>query len=294
MSAPYVCRYCRQASDPAALACPNCGAPLDVRALTSRSGWEEQPAIKDMARIQFGHSHLQVSGFQVPVADFGLAGEEWIYFSHHVLLWADASVQLSNAPFANGWNRMLAGLPLIMVEARGPGHIALSENHAGDVIALPLQAGQQMWVREHRFLAATGNVSYSWQQSDVWFVTGSGNDRKFHYPLGRFGDTFTAQNGPGLTLLHAPGDTFIRDLQSGETVLTQPSALLYRDLSVTAHLHLEYPHSQGMGWLGSRYQMRNVWLRLVGPGRVAIQSVFERPEGAEVITGGSYATTMAW
>ena len=26
----------------------------------------------------------------------------------------------------------------------------------------------------------------------------------------------------------------------------QPSALLYRDLSVQMHLHLEYPHSQGL------------------------------------------------
>ena len=42
-----------------------------------------------------------------------------------------------------------------MLEAHGPGHIALSDNHAGEVIALPLQHGQSMWVKEHRFLTAT-------------------------------------------------------------------------------------------------------------------------------------------
>ena len=49
-----------------------------------------------------------------------------------------------------GWKRMKAGLPLIMMEAHGPGHIALSDNHAGEVIALPLQHGQQMWVKRAR------------------------------------------------------------------------------------------------------------------------------------------------
>ena len=85
---------------------------------------------------------------------------------------------------AGGWNRVLAGMPLIMLEARGPGHVALSDNHAGDVIALPLMPGQRMWVREHRFLTATGNVTYTWERTDVWFVTGSGDERETHYPLG--------------------------------------------------------------------------------------------------------------
>ena len=54
-------------------------------------GWEQLPPIKDMARIQFGQSRVQIEGTQVPVADFNLGGQEWISLSHHVLLWADAS-----------------------------------------------------------------------------------------------------------------------------------------------------------------------------------------------------------
>ena len=54
---------------------------------------------------------------------------------------------------------MLSGLPLIMVEARGPGRIALSGDRPGELIALPLMPGRTMWTREHRFLTATGNVT---------------------------------------------------------------------------------------------------------------------------------------
>jgi uncharacterized protein (AIM24 family) len=292
-AAAYICRYCRQPSDPTGAACPMCGAPFDVGQIVSRSGWEQVPPIKDMARIQFGRSHLQIEGSQVPVADFNLADGDSVYFSHHVLLWADASTRMANSPMADGWNRVMAGLPLVMLEAWGPGHVALSENHAGDVIALPLAAGQQIWVREHRFLAASGGLRYAWQQSQVWFQTGSGNEREWHYPLGRFEDQFAADQGPGLLLLHAPGDTFIRDLAPGQTILIQPSALVYRDASVQTHLHLEYPQSAGFGGWG-RLQLRTVWLRLVGPGRVAVQSVFERPEHAEPIMSSSYATSHRW
>ena len=91
----YTCRYCRLPSDAGGVSCPNCGAPVDVKAVVSRSGWTQQPPITDMARIQFGQSRLQIEGNQVPVADFNLSGQEWIYFSHHVLLWADESAQLN-------------------------------------------------------------------------------------------------------------------------------------------------------------------------------------------------------
>jgi uncharacterized protein (AIM24 family) len=295
MTAPaFHCRYCRQLSDPTATACPRCGAPIDVRAHVSASGWQRQPATKDMARIQFGQSRLQIEGTYVPVADFALTGDDYIYFSHHNLLWADPDAQLTNMSLAGGWTRMMAGMPLIMVEGRGPGHIALSDNHAGDLVVLPLEHGQRMWVREHRFLAATGNVKYTWEQSPVWYVTGSGDERETHYPMGMYGDIFGAQGAPGLLLLHSPGNTFVRDLAPRETMLVQPSALLYRDLSVNMHLHLEYPNSPGLFSWRRSYNYRSMWLRLIGPGRVAVQSVYQRPENAEPITSHSYATSRSW
>jgi uncharacterized protein (AIM24 family) len=276
-----------------AASCPSCGAALDIRQVVSRSGWIEQPPIKDMARIQFGQSRVQIEGAYVPVADFDLVGQEWIYFSHHALLWTDPSVQLSNTSLVGGWNRMLSGLPLIMVEARGPGHVALSGDRAGELVALPLQPGRQVWTREHRFLTATGNVTYTWQNTGIWYNTGSGDDRETHYPLGQFGDLFYAQQTPGLLLLHSPGNTFLRDLAPGESILVQPGSLLYCDVSVSMRLHLEYPQGfQRVSWRSS-FSQRTIWLRLVGPGRVAVSSVFGHTS-SEAITANSPASVQRW
>jgi uncharacterized protein (AIM24 family) len=115
-----------------------------------------------------------------------------------------------------------------------------------------------------------------------------------HYPMGRYGDVFGAHGAPGLLLLHAPGNVFIRDLQPGETLLIQPSSLLYRDVSVRMALHLEYPRSMGFSFWRSSWSYRSIWVRLWGPGRVAVQSVYEPPEDNEVIVNHSYATTHHW
>jgi uncharacterized protein (AIM24 family) len=212
-----------------------------------------------------------------------------------VLLWTEPQTRLTNMPMKGAWNRKMAGLPLIMVEARGPGHLALSDNHAGEIVALPMQHGQQIWVREHRFLAATGNINYDWYPSDVWYETGQdSDDREMHYPMGQYGDVFGAQAAPGLLLLHAPGNVFIRDLRQGETLLIQPSSLLYRDVTVRMALHLEYPRNQGISFWRSSWSYRSIWVRLWGPGRVAVQSVYEPPEDTEAIRRHSYATTHRW
>jgi uncharacterized protein (AIM24 family) len=291
----YTCRFCRLPSDASGTSCPNCGAPVDVKSVVSDSGWQEQPAVKDMARIQFGQSTCQIEGTYVPTADFGLAGDDSIYFSHHCVLWTEPTVQMTAMPMAGGWNRVRAGLPLVMLEARGPGHIALSDDAPGEVVAIPIQHGHSVWVREHRFLAATGNVNYTWQQSGIWITTGAGNDQETHFPLGMFIDIFHAEGGPGLLLLHSPGNMFIRDLRQGETICIQPSSLVYKDPTVGMQLHLEYPNAGAMnfGW-HSAFSYRQVWLRMWGPGRVAVQSVFERPENSGQITSHSPATRTVW
>jgi uncharacterized protein (AIM24 family) len=276
--------------------CPHCGAPVDVRERVSDSGWIEQPAIRDMARIRFSRSTCQISGTYVPVAEFNLHDDDWVYFSHHVLLHTDPQVHLDAMKMGGGWNRRLAGMPLIMMTARGPGHIALSADHPGDTIAVPLAAGQAVDVAEHRFLAGTGNIDYKWIRNHVWFATGDPNDRQdreFHYPAGQFMDQFTAHNGPGLMLLHAPGNVFIRDLAQGQHILIQPGSLLWKDPSVRMNLHFEYPHGQ-YWWSSARWQAKSVWLSLSGPGRIAMASVFERPETVGQVVDDCGATRHYW
>jgi uncharacterized protein (AIM24 family) len=296
VAAGYVCRYCRLPSDGSGVSCPSCGAPVDVRAKVSDSHWAEQPPIRDMARIQFGQSTCQIQGTTVPVADMRLAESDSVYFAHHVLLWMEQAATISPMSMKGAWNRAFAGMPLIMMEGRGPGHIALSQDSPGEVIAVPLAHGGAVDVCEHRFLVATGNVGYDWFQSGITYTTRSGDDQEIHYPVGRYLDRFQAQGAPGLLLLHAPGNVFLRDLAVGQTICIQPGALLYKDPGVGMQLHFEYPNTGGMSWgnYGGNYQNRTVWLRMWGPGRVAVQSVFHRPESSNAIVNSSPATQQRW
>ncbi len=289
----YTCPYCRMTSQGDGHTCPMCGAPIDIRLKISSSGWVKQPAIRDMARIRFNRSTCQISGMFVPAAEMKLDAEDWVYFSHHSLLHADSQVRLEAIKMAGGWNRRLAGIPLIMMKAQGPGFIAFSANRPGETLAIPLQANQSVDVVEHRLLLATGNIGYQWNQSGVWFSTKSGDDTETHYPLGRFIDRFTAHNMPGLLLLHGPGNSFVRDLAPGQRILVQPGALIWKDPSVQMFLHFEYP--RGRYWFSSaRWQAKSIWLTLQGPGRIAIQSAFHHLHQVGSVYRSSNSTRQQW
>lgn len=289
----YICRYCRLPSDASGASCPNCGAPVDVQAVVSESGWVEQPAIRDMARIQFGQSRCQIDGTLVPTVDFALAPGEGAYFSHHTLLWSEPGTHLEAWSKGSFFNRMYAGMPLVLMRASGPGHVALSGDRPGEVVALPVPPGRGFVVREHAFLAADDGIDFTWQQSPVWVQVQKGNDTEYEYPIGQYLDMFVANTGrPGLLLLHCPGNLFVRDLAPGQSILVQPGALVYTDTTVSYTLHVEYPASQGMSW--HSYSYRTMWLRLSGPGRVAVRSIFERPERYANIVASSGTSQRRW
>ncbi len=248
-----------------------------------------------MAKLQFGNSFCQIEGAYVPVADFNLAPGDGIYFAHHALLWKDPQVNVTTMPLSGAWKRMFAGMPLIMTQAQGPGHIAFSRDAPGETIALPIHPGQEVDVREHLFLTATTNVTYDWFSTDIWFRTRNGNDTEIHYPIGMFMDRFRAQQAPGLLLLHAAGNVFVRQLGAGQTILVKPTALIFKDPGVQMQLHFEQPNIGGFSFGWGSWTNRYIWLRLSGPGRVAVQSVFERIEAeSRNIYDFSYATQAQW
>jgi uncharacterized protein (AIM24 family) len=289
-----VCAWCGTVTDGTLLSCPACGASLDVRANATTSGWSEVPGRRDMAKLQFGSSTCQIEGAYVPVADMNLSPADSIYFAHHVLLWKDTQIKIGTMPLKGAWKRMLAGMPVIMTQAHGPGRIAFSRDAPGELIALPIQPGHAVDVREHIFLVATGQVAYDFFQTNIWFSTKNGDETETHYPLGMFMDRFTAQNAPGLVLVHGAGNVFVRTLAPGENILVKPTALLFKDSSVQMQLHMEVPKSTGFS-LFSFWTLRYLWLRLVGPGRVAIQSAFEPVEdNGSAITGSSPTTQQRW
>ena len=287
--AAYRCRWCRNESAPTGSSCPHCGAPVDVTDIVSDSGWTEMPAIPDLAKIQFGASSCQIEGQIVPVADMNLAAGDAVYFNHHVLLWREPAVELDNMPLRGGLKRLRAGMPVFLVTATGPGHIAFSHDHAGEVVAVPLAAGQEIDVHEHHFLCATTSIGFDYFNTNIWFRTRSGDETETHYPLGMYMDRFVAVDSHGLLLLHAKGNLFIRELAQNDWILIKPTALLYKDPSVGMALHFEAPSNQ-QTW---SYSRKHVWLRLWGPGRVAVQSAPHHVEGtAGNIVGNSDHTTV--
>lgn len=287
----YTCPYCRLDGDATGTSCTRCGAPLDIRARVSESGWERQPPIKDLARIQFGRSTCQVSGQFVPAAEMCLAEGEGIYFGHHQLLWADTKVQLGNQPLKGAWNRKMAGLDVVMMNATGPGTLALAENHPGETIAVPLMPGRSIDVREHRFVTATQNVVYDWYQSAIWYSTRDGDETETHYPAGMYLDRFSSTNTPGLLLLHGRGNVFVRDLAPGQTICVHPGAFVWKDSSVSMMMHLERPASGGWFML---WQPATPWIRIMGPGRVAVSSAYEHMESTGRIVNTSQCTSVDW
>jgi uncharacterized protein (AIM24 family) len=292
-----VCDWCGAPFQAGASSCSRCGAVLKAASIGADSGWVELPGRKDMAKLQFGNSFCQIEGAYVPVADFNLAGQDSVYFAHHVLLWKEQNVNITNMSMKGGWKRLFAGLPLIMTQAQGPGHIAFSQDTPGELVALPVHPGQEVDVKEHLFLVATGNVSYDWFSTGIWYTTQSGDETETHYPLGMFMDRFQAAGTPGLLLLHAAGNVFVRQLGDGETILIKPRALIFKDPSVQMHLHFEDSGSlqNAFSFFSSSMTSRHMWLRLRGPGRVAVQSVFHRHDDIfGNLTGTSGATHRRW
>jgi uncharacterized protein (AIM24 family) len=297
----YTCPYCRQPSDGAADSCPVCGAPVNIALRTTSGGWIELPGIADLTRVQAGRSSVEIEGEVAPVADWNLAAGDTVYFPHHKLLWQDAGVTLSAMPMSRPFTRLRAGLPMVMAQATGPGHVAFSHDAAGEIIAVPLPSGASVDVTEHRLVVATGGVGFDWNEAGIWYSTSGrdsggagagvgllkigldlagmdgnddrGNETEWHYPMGRYLDRFTAGAQPGLVMLGAGGTAFVRDLGPGETILVKPPALLFKDPSVAMQLHVEYPQAGAKFW--RRWGNRYLWLRLWGPGRVGLESAYE-------------------
>ncbi len=292
-SRTYTCNWCGTVTDGSSLSCPACGATVNVQAIVTPTGWVQAPARKDMAKLQFGRSYCQIEGLYVPVADMSLAEGDGVYFAHHVLLWKEPQVAVSMMPLKGAWKRALAGMPVFMTQAKGPGHIAFSRDAPGEMLALPLQPGQAVDVREHMFLVATQQIAYDWFNPNIWFTTKDGDESETHYPIGQMMDRFTAGKQPGLLLIHAAGNVFIRSLAPGQSILIKPTALIFKDPTVHIQLHFEHPNSPWSLW--GNWSTRYLWLRVQGPGRVAVQSAFEPVEDdGRTITNTSPATRQNW
>jgi uncharacterized protein (AIM24 family) len=253
------CQWCQSQSPAGTTSCAACGAPLDQRDLVSESGWAEAPRLKDMTELRFSNSTCQVEGEVVPVAELSLAQGDGVFFEHHVMLWKDPAVPLASRSTGGGIKRMIGGMPHYMTYASGPGRIAFSRDATGELVVLPLHPNMELDVREHAFLLGTHTITYSFER-----IKGLAN--VVHGGDGMYLDRFVTQGDQGLLILHGFGNVFQRVLGSGEKILIEPGGFLYKDSSVQMNAVKLDVKTGAMG------HMRMA--EMVGPGRVAIQSMY--------------------
>ncbi len=222
--------------------------------------------------------NYRIEGGLVPVLHMALSGEVPVYFEHHVLLWKYPTMQIGLHPLKKGLKRrVLGGMPLLLCEAQSAGELAFSRDASGHVVALHLQPGEGIMVREHQFLAATGHVAYDYTR-----MKGFANAL---YGGGFFVDQFLSSDNEGVVWVHGYGNVFQKDLEAGETIDIEPGGWLYRDHSVQMEQQV-YGFKTGMLSGGSGSLVFN---RFTGPGRVGLQSAYYHPpeEQAQQQSSGS-------
>ena len=141
-------------------------------------------------------------------------------------------------------------------------------------------------VREHAFLAASDNVDYTWQNAPGLAPGAKGRrngvrvpGRALPRPVRRRG-----RAGPGCCSCTAPATCSCATC-AGPGHPGPAGSWVYADTSVTFGLHAEYPASGGR-----QVGQLRVPDRLdapPGPGRVAVRSIFEKPERYAGLVGSS-------
>lgn len=227
---------------------------------------------------------ISIEGELVPVVDIMLGNQMPIYFEHHILLWKHPGVQIGFRSMRGAARRFFSGLQVFISEAQGPGNISFSRDSVGQIVALRLQPGQTVEVREHQFLVATGNVDYNFT-----FVQGASNI--LFSRTGMFIDQFTSTGGEGMVLLHGYGNVFEKVLAPGEALDVEPGAWLWKDPSVQMQVTTVSgsQRNNGGGILGAIAGSIGgmvagasfILNRFIGPGRVGIQSMTYHPPQAE-------------
>ncbi len=201
----------------------------------------------------------RIQGELVPVLHLWLDGQVPVYFEHHIVLWKDTSLEIGVRPGIS-FKRMLAGMQLFLTEARGPGEIAFSRDDPGHVFPLHLAAGQSVIVREHQYVAATGNVDYN-------YIRLKGIANMLYGNSGIFLDRFSAKNHEGVIWVHGYGNVFEKALGPGEQIDVEPGGWVYYEESVQMNQTIFGLKTGIFGGAG-----RLIWNRFTGPGRIGIQS----------------------
>jgi uncharacterized protein (AIM24 family) len=213
---------------------------------------------------------FRIEGQLVPVLHLNLDGSLPVYFEHHVVLWKQPQVDVGIKKLKGAFKRVVSGMPIFMTEARGAGQIAFSRDSSGQIVTLHLPQGGGILVREHQFLAASGNLEYTFERA-------GGFGSMLFGQQGFFIDRFSATNGPAVLWLHAHGNAFEMNLAPGQVIDVEPGGWIYRETSVG---YTQQVFGLKTGILGGGGNL--VFNRFTGPGRVGLQSGYYTGEAAMV------------
>jgi uncharacterized protein (AIM24 family) len=272
------------------------------------SGWRQAPRLRDLTEVNFGDSVFQVDGTVVPVAEVNLGAGESVFFEHHVMLWKDEAVAMSVMSSPGGAKRLLADLPFVLSVARGPGRVSFSRDSPGKLVLMPIDPGVELDVREHAMIVATTALSYSFEKLPglkATLAVGSGmyldrfraGDGPGLLLLHGYGHVLERTLGPGDTIQVEPGGFLYKDASVGVETVTHKLAAGDGQTS-SAVQGAKSLASRGMAGLKALRALRKegiegalsgnvlqtasgvltgpglTLMRLTGPGRVGIQSMY--------------------
>jgi uncharacterized protein (AIM24 family) len=209
---------------------------------------------------------LQALTGLVPAVLAVMGSGESIYCEHGIMLYKDPEVSVDRKTIKTGGfmqtmeRTTVGGVPYFLSEFKGPGNVCLSRDGVGDVRVLELGQNEVLDVAEGSLLCADGGIKY-----EMLHIKGT------HRPGGMSGVWMDQLTGPGKIAIHGYGDIITMTLAAGEIVTCDMGSLLYKSGSVQAQTkNLPF----GGGLLGKLESFEV--LELVGPGRVALQSVDPR------------------
>ncbi len=199
----------------------------------------------------------------VPAALATLAAQESVYCEHGIMLYKDPSVTVGRKTIQSGGllstmkRTTVGGIPFFLAEFTGPGSVAFSRDGIGEIRDLELADNEVLDVAEGSLLCAENRIPY-----DMIYVKGTNRIGRM---LGFFMDRL---RGPGKIALHGFGNIISMTLAARETMTCDYGALLYKSGTVEAK-SLNLPFGSGLLGKLESYEV----LELVGPGKVALQSI---------------------
>ncbi len=199
----------------------------------------------------------------VPAVLATLAPQESVYCEHGIMLYKDPSVAVGRKTIQSGGmlqtlkRTTVGGIPYFLAEFTGPGSVAFSRDGVGEIRDIELAPNEVLDIAEGSLLCAENRIPY-----DMIYVKGTNRIGRM---LGFWMDRLT---GPGKLAVHGHGNIISMTLAPNEKITCDYGALLFKSGTVEAKsMNLPF----GSGFLGKleSYEV----LELVGPGKVALQSI---------------------